>query len=121
MPDDRRKPSPASGRTLEGGQVRTVEVESDSESQSLSALEDRVLKARRGAGVPDDFRLPQKDEGLSDEVKERLRALEQQAFKAAGRVAELQQEAAEEENDLEQRLEVKARIIDQLKGEDPAP
>lgn len=82
----------------------------------LGALEERVLRARRGAPIPDDLPLAQKDDGLPPEVTARLRALEERAFRKTGRLEELRAdleraETAEAERDARRR-----KIVAHLRG-----
>lgn len=85
---------------------------------TLDAEEERVLRALHGRGVPGDFALAQKDEGLPRAVQEELRAMELAAFERAGRLDELRRELAEAEAEEQARDEARARILAHLQTED---
>ena len=109
---DRSAPGPQKSPTAGRTATRTVQTRS-----SLDAEQEKVIRMRHGFAVPDDLRLAQKSDGLPDHVLQELRAIEQRAFEASGRYAEMAAEAgvdlAAPEPDT--RPGVKKKIIDRLK------
>lgn len=81
----------------------------------IEAPEERALRMLRGAPVADDAPLGQKDDGLPDEVRARLRAIEAAAFEKAGRMDELLAETDAELQEIEQREARKHRIVRRLR------
>ncbi len=78
-----------------------------------------MIRSRQGLTVPDEAALPQKDDGLPEALRARLRAIEVAAFEKAGRLAELEAELEQEEEAERVRETSRAKILDRLRA--PVP
>lgn len=111
-----------------GPRRKGVVVETEEEAEALSegaphgtepasaAMTERVLRMLHGAAVPDEARLPQKDDGAPEALRAQLRALELEAFRQAGRLGELEAELVEAEREEERRDATRNKIIDRLRA-----
>ncbi|MBX2811212.1 MAG: hypothetical protein KTR25_05360 [Myxococcales bacterium] len=86
---------------------------------TLSALEERVLRAKHGSCVPAHFPLAQKDEGADPAVKAKVRAIEQLALARSGRLAEMRAELEAEERELASQETTKSKIVSALRVSPP--
>lgn len=105
MPEDNPKPAARRARVV-------TEVE-----DALDSKEEQVLRALHGSVVPDDFVLPQKDEGLPEALRAQLRAIEQAAFERAGRLQELSADLEQEEAEEAAREAARAKIVARLRAQ----
>ncbi|MEL7370065.1 MAG: hypothetical protein AAFN74_14185 [Myxococcota bacterium] len=106
---DGRATSPGSSPS---GRTTTVEARS-----TLDAEHEKTIRMRYGFALPEHIPLPQKGEGHPDVAAE-LKKIELRAFEMSGRYREMALEAGIDldDEDTEEQLAVKRKIIERLKG-----
>ena len=80
----------------------------------LDASEERIIRMRNGLPLPDSMPLGRKGEGFPD-VLAQLRAMEEEAFAATGRIDDLRREIGVEVGEGDD-ASTKGKIVASLKG-----
>lgn len=97
----------ASGSKAKGSTQVTTETVA-----GIAATEEKVVRMRHGFPAPDELELEQVGQD-NEAVRQQLLAIERRAFEQSGRLDELRQEAAlEDEGDAD--AATKQKIIDRL-------